>query len=168
MRPCFRAFKAYKPKLFTKKSISLKKLANGRYVFEIHQIWITESIIIIDPVPVGRQNPGNSNSQGKQTLLNRTNQTKTQDKTVLGSGLHAGNSKFQSSNSKAQDSGFHGRFPPPKFLYPRFDKEKFPVSVGRSIALFSLYVLFFPTERSRGNLTLCLFLCADTGIYARE
>ena len=57
-----------------------------------------------------------------KTLLKWTNQKKKiQDKTVLDSGVHAGESRFQSSNSKAQEYGFHKK----KFLNSRFDKQKF-------------------------------------------
>ena len=41
---------------------------------------------------------------------------------AVGSGLQVMNLRFQSLNSKAQDSGFHET----KFLNSRFDKQKFP------------------------------------------
>ena len=67
---------------------------------------------------------------------------------------------FQSLNSKAQDSGVRGE----NSRIPDSTRKSFPdsevrITIWRLIALFSLYVLF--SQRSKGNLTLCLFLCAD-------
>ena len=84
-------------------------------------------------------------SRRYKALLNWTNQTKTQSKKDLDSGVHTGDSGFQvmdvgfkSLNSKAKDSGFHKKIP--EFQIP--DSE-IRITIGWSIALLSLYVLFF-------------------------
>ena len=86
-----------------------------------------------------------------KTPLNWTNQTKMQEKTVLDSGVHTADSAFQvmdlgfqSLNSKAQDSGFHEKNSRiPDSTSKSFPDSEIRITIGQSVALFSLYVWFF-------------------------
>ena len=102
------------------------------------------------------------------TLLNWTNQTKNTGKDRLGFwsphwGFRNAANGFWIPVVEFQGQGFpipqknNSRIPdsPSK----SFLDSEIRITIGRSIALFSLYVLF--SQRSKGNLTLCLFLCVD-------
>ena len=105
-----------------------------------------------------------------KTLLNWTNQKKkyrTRQSWILES--TQGNPDSSPPIPRPRNTDFTKK----NSWIPDLTSKSFPdseirITVGRSIALFSLYVFYFPIERSRGNLTLCLFLCVDTGMYARE
>ena len=82
------------------------------------------------------------------TLLNWTNQTKNTGRDRLG---------FWSPHCRFRIPQKNSRIP--YSTCRSFPDSEIRITIGQSIALFRLYVLF--PQRSKGNLTLCLFLCAD-------
>ena len=102
-----------------------------------------------------------------KTPLNWTNQTKNTEQDRYGfwiprCGFRIPGNEFRTSIVEFQGQGFRiprkkiSVFQIPQAKVSRILKSGLPLG---DQALFSLYVLF--SQRSKGNLTLCLFLCAD-------